>query len=62
MEASETGVARYEETMNAFYTEQQMKAGGDWSRRSAKRVATAESLNGRHVLREILQEFGFGLK
>ena len=55
-------VARYDTEMQQFYEAQQMSGAGDWSSRSAKRVATLESLNGRHILRQILQENGFGLK
>ena len=55
-------IARYDETARRFYEEQRMTAQGDWARRSAKRVATVEALTGRHILREVLQERGFGLK
>ena len=55
-------VARYEETMRRFYESEGMSASGDWTQRSARRVATAQSLTGRDVLRERLQEQGFELK
>ncbi len=55
-------IERYDETMRRFYESQRMTAQGDWTRRSAQRVASADSLGGRHVLRDILQEQGFGLK
>jgi nitroreductase len=55
-------IAHYDATMHKFYQSQQMGASGDWTRRSAKRVATVEALTGRHILREVLQEHGFGLK
>jgi nitroreductase len=55
-------IAHYNETMQAFYEAQGMNVQGDWARHSAKRVATVESLNGRHVLREVLEERDFGLK
>ncbi len=54
-------IARYNETMQTFYREQGMKVEGDWSRHSAKRVAAIEALTGRHLLREILLDFGFEL-
>ena len=40
-------IARYNDVMKAFYSEQQMNIPGDWSEHSAKRVATPESLSGR---------------
>ena len=55
-------ISHYEATMHPFYQSQEMYAAGDWTRRSAKRVATVQSLTGRHILREVLQEQGFGLK
>ena len=55
-------ISHYDATAYKFYQSQQMGAGGDWTRRSAKRVATVDSLTGRHILREVLQEHGFGLK
>ena len=62
MENQADGIARYEETMRQFYESQGMTAQGDWSPRSARRVATAQSLTGRDVLRQWLQEHGFGMK
>ena len=38
-----------------------MNVQGDWARHSAK-VATVQSLGGRHILREFLNERGFKLK
>ncbi len=55
-------IERYDETMRRFYESQRMTAQGDWTRRSAQRVANAGSLGGRHVLREILQQRGFQLR
>lgn len=40
-------IARYNDVMKAFYSEQQMNIPGDWSEHSAKRVATPASLSGR---------------
>ena len=54
--------AHYDAEMHKFYAAQQMSSGGDWSHRSAKRVATVEALTGRHVLRQVLHENGFSLK
>ncbi len=55
-------INRYNATMAEFYPSQHMNVQGDWARHSAKRVATVQSLGGRHILREFLNERGFGLK
>jgi nitroreductase len=60
--AREEWIARYDDIMSAFAQSQGMEASGTWSGKSARRVATVEGLNGRHLLREILQEHGFDLR
>jgi len=55
-------IEHYDATMRDFYQTQQMNVQGNWSRHSARRIATVEALNGRDVMRQILQERGFGLK
>jgi len=55
-------VAAYNAIMNAFFEEQGMTDHPVWSKGSAQRVASAKSLSGRHVFRQILEERGFGLK
>ncbi len=55
-------VQDYNETMAGFYNDQSMKVEGTWGRHSAKRVAGLESLSGRHILRQILEDRGFELK
>lgn len=55
-------VARYDESMSAFYREQQMRVEGAWSEHSARRVAGPQSLSGRHTIREALQKLGFELR
>ncbi len=62
VETQSDDIARYNETMRRFYEGQGMSAQGDWSPRSARRVATAQSLTGRDTLRQWLQEHGFELK
>lgn len=52
----------YDRTAQAFYDSQGMPVKGGWTEHSARRVAKAESLSGRHVLADILRERGFGLK
>ena len=61
-EARDTAVDAYNQTMTDFYERQKMDVHGDWSLHSAKRVAGPESLSGRDVLRQILEERGFGMK
>ena len=60
--ASDQGITDYNKTMRGFYAAQKMNVEGDWSKHSAKRVASRESLMGRDTLREIIEERGFGLK
>ncbi len=60
--ARDEAVTAYNETMRGFYEAQKMNVPGNWSRHSAKRVAGPASLMGREILREILEERGFGMK
>jgi len=56
-------VGAYDQLMHTFYTAQSMGVPeGGWSLHSAKRVASAAALNGRHVLRQTLARLGFDLK
>lgn len=55
-------ISHYNATMADFYISQHMTVQGDWARHSAKRVATAHSLTGRHLLHAFLNEHGFRLK
>lgn len=55
-------IARYNQVMKDFYTQQQMNVPGDWSEHSVKRIATPQSLSGRDKLREALNFLGFKLK
>lgn len=59
--AAPAGIAAYDETMREFRLDQSMSEVA-WSRQAAGRVRGAESLMGRHALRETLQGMGFGLK
>lgn len=62
-ESEHAAVGSYDELMHGFYTEQSMPVpAGGWSLHSAKRVASAAALNGRHVLREVLGRLGFELR
>ena len=61
-DARDSAVTEYNGTMRDFYERQKMDAHGDWTTQSAKRVAGPGSLSGRDVLRQILEERGFGMK
>ncbi len=62
-ESEHAAVAGYDALMQGFYSEQRMPVPeGGWSLHSAKRVASAAALNGRHVLRDVLGRLGFELK
>ena len=60
--AWEEELRQYNQIMNGFFAEQGLVDHPSWSKTSAQRVASKKSLAGRHVLREILEERGFGLK
>jgi nitroreductase len=57
----EEAIAQYDQIMQAFYAAQNMNVPGDWTEHSVKRIATPESLSGRHKLGEILKKLGFKL-
>jgi nitroreductase len=54
-------IAAYDTTLLAFRRDQLMSDTA-WSRQAAGRVRSAATLMGRHVLRQVLQARGFGLK
>jgi nitroreductase len=54
-------IARYNEIMKEFYSQQNMNVAGDWSENSAQRIATLDYLKGCKYLRETLNNFGFKL-
>jgi nitroreductase len=55
-------VVRYNQAMAHFYAAQQMRVRGDWSDHSARRVAGPETLAGRDVLRDAIEQRGFPLR
>ncbi|MBD2434501.1 MULTISPECIES: NADPH-dependent oxidoreductase [Fischerella] len=57
----EEAIARYNDIMKEFYTEQKMNVAVDWSEHSAERIATLDYLKGCKNLRETLNNFGFKL-
>lgn len=61
-QARDESVTAYDETMRGFYEAQKMDVPGTWANHSAKRVAGPESLSGREIWREVLQERGFELR
>lgn len=60
LDAQREEVARYEERIGAFYGEQAMAES--WVRRVLARMASGQSLTGRHRLREAWRNQGFELK
>ncbi len=52
-------VARYNAAMATFYEREKMAVRGNWAQHSAKRIATPESLTGRHDLMKALRRMGF---
>ncbi len=60
-QASPTSFAAYDERLRGFRSGQNMNDIG-WTEQAAGRVRDKDSLMGRHVLREILQSRGFGLR
>jgi nitroreductase len=62
-ELEHAAVGAYDALMHGFYSDQSMPVpAGGWSLHSAKRVASAAALNGRHVLRDVLGRLGFELR
>ncbi len=54
-------IAEYNDVMRQFYKFQQMNVGGDWEEHSLQRVATAQALGGRDLLKGQLHRLGFPL-
>lgn len=59
--ADPADIASYDETMRAFRFDQSMSDIA-WTRQATGRVRSADTLMGRHTIRETLQDMGFGLK
>ncbi|MDR3495894.1 MAG: NADPH-dependent oxidoreductase [Ancalomicrobiaceae bacterium] len=60
-QASPEALAIYDQRLRGFRSEQQM-TDIDWTEQAARRISDKRALMGRHVLREILQSRGFGLR
>ncbi|ORY71454.1 Nitroreductase [Pseudomassariella vexata] len=61
-EAQSRHVTKYDATLANFDAQQQRTGALAWTHRSARRVASASSLSGRHILRQVLEERGFNLR
>ncbi|KAI1390838.1 nitroreductase [Hypoxylon trugodes] len=55
-------LAAYDEALADFNTKQGRGDAPAWTYRSAHRIATVESLHGRDIFREVLEERGFKLR
>jgi hypothetical protein len=60
-EGALNAVEDYDARAREFQREQGMREQ-DWTKQISKRVNSEESLDGRHIMREVLQQLGFGLK
>ncbi|KAF2964696.1 hypothetical protein GQX73_g8882 [Xylaria multiplex] len=60
---TQTGnLAEYDVTLASFNAGERREGVPAWTQRSARRIETVESLHGRHVLKDVLQQKGFNLK
>ncbi|KAI4869346.1 nitroreductase [Hypoxylon rubiginosum] len=55
-------LAAYDEALAEFNTQQGRGDAPTWTYRSAHRIATVESLHGRDILRQVMEERGFELR
>ncbi|KAI1747505.1 Nitroreductase [Xylaria castorea] len=55
-------LAEYDVTLASFNAGERREGVPAWTQRSARRIETIESLHGRHMLKEVLQEKGFNLR
>jgi nitroreductase len=52
----------YDVTLASFNAGERREGVPAWTQRSARRIETVESLHGRHVLKDVLQQKGFNLR
>jgi len=52
----------YDVTLASFNAGEKREGVPAWTQRSARRIETVESLHGRHVLKDVLQQNGFQLR
>ncbi|KAI1126263.1 Nitroreductase [Nemania abortiva] len=55
-------LAEYDVTLASFNAGERREGVPAWTQRSARRIETVESLHGRHVLKDVLQQKGFDLR
>ncbi len=55
-------LAEYDVVLASFNAGERREGVPAWTQRSARRIETVESLHGRHVLKDVLQEKGFNLR
>ncbi|KAI1183875.1 Nitroreductase [Nemania serpens] len=55
-------LAEYDVTLASFNAGERREGIPAWTQRSARRIETVESLHGRHVLKDFLQEKGFNMR
>ncbi|KAK5637112.1 hypothetical protein RRF57_012824 [Xylaria bambusicola] len=55
-------LAEYDSTLASFNAGEKRESVPAWTHRSAKRIEKVESLHGRHVLKDALQQTGFNLR
>ncbi|KAI1494134.1 oxidoreductase [Biscogniauxia mediterranea] len=60
--AQARNLAAYDAVLDSFNARQGRADAPTWTYRSAHRVATVESLHGRDILRDVLQERGFDMR
>ncbi|KAI0478337.1 Nitroreductase [Xylaria cf. heliscus] len=61
-ETQRENLAEYDVTLASFNAGERREGVPAWTQRSARRIETVESLHGRHVLKDVLQQRGFGLR
>ncbi|KAI1302517.1 Nitroreductase [Xylaria venustula] len=55
-------LAEYDVTLASFNAGERREGVPAWTQRSARRIETVESLHGRHILKDVLQQKGFNLR
>ncbi|TGJ80495.1 hypothetical protein E0Z10_g8268 [Xylaria hypoxylon] len=55
-------LTEYDVTLASFNAGERREGVPAWTQRSARRIETVESLHGRHVLKDVLQQKGFNLR
>ncbi|KAI3318436.1 oxygen-insensitive NADPH nitroreductase family protein [Xylariaceae sp. AK1471] len=61
-EVQAENLKEYDVTLASFNAGERREGVPAWTQRSARRIETVESLHGRHVLKDVLQQNGFNLR